>query len=181
MRYLALILLLGVTASLFGQNNSIALSQMKYAPAPNYAIITTTSGRQIYIEKDSFDLDTRLTAGWHSNDTLYLQVSRVSGQLPGPIDTIAIYIPAGGGGGATYINAGTGISVTGTGTLVDPFVISNTAPDQTVTITGAGINSVSGTCCLKFPRYGRSSRSYRPFLFVCSTSRAAGRNFSSAT
>ncbi len=140
MRYLALILLLGVTASLFSQNNSIALSQMKYAPAPNYAIITTTSGRQIYIEKDSFDLDTRLTAGWHSNDTLYLQVSRVSGQLPGAIDTIAIYIPAFGA-----VSAGTGISVTGTGTLVDPFVISNTAPDQTVTITGAGINSVSGT------------------------------------
>jgi hypothetical protein len=144
MRYLALIILLGVTASLFGQNNSIALSQMKYAPAPNYAIITTTSGRQIYIEKDSFDIDTRLVAGWHSNDTLYLQVSRVSGQLPGPIDTIAVYIQA-GGGGATYINAGSGISVTGAGTLANPFVISNTAPDQTVSITGSTGITVGGS------------------------------------
>ena len=146
MRYLALVILLGVTASLFGQNNSIALSQMKYAPAPNYAIITTTSGRQIYIEKDSFDIDTRLVAGWHSNDTLYLQVSRVSGQMPGPIDTIAVYIPAGGGGGgATYINAGSGISVTGAGTLANPFVITNTAPDQIVSITGSTGITVGGS------------------------------------
>jgi hypothetical protein len=39
------------------------------------------------------------------------------------------------------ISAGTGISISG----VQDITISNSAPDQTVSLTGAGINSVSGT------------------------------------
>lgn len=48
----------------------------------------------------------------------------------------ATWLPA-ADGGTTY-TGGTGIDVTGT-------VITNTAPDQTVTIAGGGINSVTGT------------------------------------
>lgn len=46
--------------------------------------------------------------------------------------------PGGSGGGATY-TAGSGIAISGGN------VISNTAPDQTVVLTGAGINAISGT------------------------------------
>lgn len=48
----------------------------------------------------------------------------------------SVTLPSGGGGG-TY-TAGTGISINGN-------VITNTSPDQTVSITGAGISTVTGT------------------------------------
>ena len=46
------------------------------------------------------------------------------------------------GGAITSITGGTGISVS---TVSGASTITNTAPDQTVSITGAGINTVSGT------------------------------------
>lgn len=48
-------------------------------------------------------------------------------------------------GAETIVTAGTGISVSGVGTSGSPYVVTNTAPDQTVSITGAGINVVTGT------------------------------------
>ena len=53
--------------------------------------------------------------------------------------------PAASDGSETKVNAGTGISVTGTGTTGSPYVVSNTSPDQTVAISGAGISAVTGT------------------------------------
>ncbi len=47
----------------------------------------------------------------------------------------SVTLPSGGGG--SYV-AGTGINITGT-------TISNIAPDQTVTLTGAGITTIGGT------------------------------------
>lgn len=48
-------------------------------------------------------------------------------------------------GSETKVTAGTAISVSGIGTIASPYVVTNTAPDQTVTITaGTGI-SISGT------------------------------------
>lgn len=51
----------------------------------------------------------------------------------------SVTLPSGGGG--SYV-AGTGINITGT-------TISNTAPDQTVTLTGAGITTIGGS----YPNY----------------------------
>lgn len=48
-------------------------------------------------------------------------------------------------GSETKVTAGTGISVTGSGTIASPYVVTNTAPDQVVSIAGAGINVVTGT------------------------------------
>ena len=48
-------------------------------------------------------------------------------------------------GSETIVNAGTSISVSGTGTSGDPYIIANTNPDQTVVLNnGTGI-SVTGT------------------------------------
>ena len=52
----------------------------------------------------------------------------------------AMYAKTAGSGGTTY-TAGNGISITGN-------VIENTAPDQTVTITGGGTTTVTGTLFL---------------------------------
>jgi hypothetical protein len=49
-----------------------------------------------------------------------------------------VKVSGGGGGGTTY-TAGTGIAISGSN------LISNTAPDQTVSISGGGINTVTGT------------------------------------
>ncbi len=57
----------------------------------------------------------------------------------------ALYAKTAGNGGTTY-TAGNGISITGN-------IISNTAPDQTVTITGNGATTVSGT----YPNFTISS------------------------
>ncbi len=48
-------------------------------------------------------------------------------------------------GSETKVNAGTAISVSGTGTTGSPYVVANTAPDQTVSITNGGGIGVSGT------------------------------------
>lgn len=48
-------------------------------------------------------------------------------------------------GSETKVNGSTGISVTGLGTIASPYVITNTAPDQTVSLTGGGISVVTGT------------------------------------
>ncbi len=48
-------------------------------------------------------------------------------------------------GSETKVNAGTAIGVSGTGTTGSPYVVTNTAPDQTVSITNGGGIGVSGT------------------------------------
>jgi len=57
----------------------------------------------------------------------------------------ALYAKSAGNGGTTY-TAGNGISITGN-------IIENTAPDQTVTITGSGATTVTGT----YPNFTISS------------------------
>lgn len=47
-------------------------------------------------------------------------------------------------GAETKVTQGTGIAVGGIGTTGSPYVVTNTAPDQTVTIAGAGGNNVTG-------------------------------------
>jgi len=57
-------------------------------------------------------------------------------------------LPAGGGGTVTSVDiaAGTGISVSGSPiTTSGTITVTNSAPDQTVSLTGAGINTVTGT------------------------------------
>lgn len=49
------------------------------------------------------------------------------------------------GCGLIKILAGTAISVSGIGTITNPYIISNTAPDQIVSITNGGGVAVSGT------------------------------------
>lgn len=49
---------------------------------------------------------------------------------------LAAAIGAGGGGGKTFVIAGTGIIVTGTGTLTDPYVISTASAFSIVSFTG---------------------------------------------
>ena len=67
------------------------------------------------------------------------------------IDYETEWINGGGGGGSGTVtsvsaSAGTGISVTGSPiTTSGTLVITNTAPDQTVALTGAGTTSITGT------------------------------------
>lgn len=67
------------------------------------------------------------------------QTLSVSGTTSGIISLNAI---SGVGGGTATIAAGTGITVGQSGGTI---TITNSAPDQTVSITGAGINVVTGT------------------------------------
>lgn len=73
--------------------------------------------------------------GIGTNDSIQLALQKIE-------DTIAVIISQGGGGIVESIEAGVGISVTGTSTVP---IITNTSPDQTVVLTeGTGI-SVTGT------------------------------------
>lgn len=56
-------------------------------------------------------------------------------------------------GSETKVTAGTAISVSGIGTITSPYVVTNTAPDQVVSITGGGATSVSGS----YPNFTVSS------------------------
>jgi hypothetical protein len=56
-------------------------------------------------------------------------------------------------GSETKVTAGTAISVSGTGTIASPYVVTNTAPDQVVAITGSGATTVSGS----YPNFTVSS------------------------
>lgn len=80
------------------------------------------------------------------------------GQVPKPLLAEAGYvlstdgwIPAGGGGGSGTVTsvdltAGTGISVSGGPiTTSGSITVTNTAPDQTVTLTQAGTTTITGT------------------------------------
>lgn len=48
-------------------------------------------------------------------------------------------------GTETKVEGGTNTTVTGTGAELDPYIINNTAPDQIVSIVGAGSTAVTGT------------------------------------
>ena len=141
--YITLIILTAVFG-LYGQNNTVPLRHMVYAPGINRMVVTNSIGQQTYVLRDSIDQDTRLTAAWQIGDTLYMQVSRVSG-AGGlvPIDTVKAAISSGGGN--VYVNAGTGIQVTGSGSFIDPFVITNASPDLVVSLTAGTAIGVSGT------------------------------------
>lgn len=56
-------------------------------------------------------------------------------------------------GSETKVTAGTAISVSGTGTIASPYVVTNTSPDQIVAISGAGATTVTGT----YPNFTVSS------------------------
>ena len=56
-------------------------------------------------------------------------------------------------GSETKVTAGTNTSVTGTGTIVTPYVINSTAPDQIVTLTQSGATTITGT----YPNFTISS------------------------
>lgn len=92
-------------------------------------------------------------------------------------DTINLSVPAGAvpDGSETKVTAGTNVVVTGNGTIATPYIVSstdtnttysagtamslvgttfnNTAPDQTVSLTGAGTTSITGT----YPNFTISS------------------------
>jgi hypothetical protein len=48
-------------------------------------------------------------------------------------------------GAETIVTAGTGIGVSGTGTTINPYIVSNASPDQTVSITSGSNVTVTGT------------------------------------
>lgn len=48
-------------------------------------------------------------------------------------------------GSETIINSGTGISISGDGTGGNPYIITNSSPDQTVSLTNGGGINISGT------------------------------------
>ena len=66
---------------------------------------------------------------WHPSDTTDTGLV-----LKTPVD-----------GSETKVTVGTGLDIIGNGTVSTPFVISNIAPDQTVSLTGTGATAVSGS------------------------------------
>ena len=56
-------------------------------------------------------------------------------------------------GSETKATAGTAISISGNGTVATPYIVTNTAPDQVVSITGGGATTVSGS----YPNFTVSS------------------------
>ncbi len=115
---------------------------------------TTTNGFglvNLQIGQGTVNTGTFSTIDW-GNDAFFLNIQIDQGS--GFVDMgtqqfisvpYALYAKSAGNGGTTY-TAGNGISITGN-------VIENTAPDQTVTITGGGATSVTGT----YPNFTISS------------------------
>jgi hypothetical protein len=140
-----IIVLILINRCMFAQNNSIALSQMRFSPNGEFQMITTNAnGMQYYIPQNLLDIDTRVTNVFFNNDTLNIVTSRVSGQNQGILDTLKTFIPIPPPGGVS-INAGIGISLSGDGSPGNPFIITNTSPDLLVTLTAGSGVSVSGT------------------------------------
>lgn len=96
--------------------------------------LSISNGNTIYFEdRDNQQIDTFSISG---------QVVSLSVQRDGqPAKTITLPTAD---GSETVVTAGTGIGVSGNGTSGTPYVITNTAPDQTVTITNGGGITVGG-------------------------------------
>lgn len=47
-------------------------------------------------------------------------------------------------GSETKINAGTNVTITGLGSIGSPYIVNNSAPDQTVTLTQGGATTITG-------------------------------------
>jgi hypothetical protein len=56
-------------------------------------------------------------------------------------------------GTETKVTAGTNVTVTGLGSIGSPYIVNNSAPDQTVTLTQAGATTITGT----YPNFTVSS------------------------
>ncbi len=86
---IALFLLIALSAS--SQSNRLYWWQMKWSPVDGHVYVpasNTDNGRVDLYRKDSIDLDTRIDSFWTSADTLYARVTRLSGGVIGPVDTL---------------------------------------------------------------------------------------------
>lgn len=108
--------------------------------------IDLVAGSGIVISGDTISaIDTSITNELQRLDTFAI----VSGVLRASLlnDNVpfsSVVLPV-ANGSETIVNAGTGIGVSGNGTSGTPYVITNTLPNQVVSIIGGGINSVTGT------------------------------------
>ena len=120
--------------------DSTSLDSFIEANQKTYSISNLGTGAQVY--KDSTVV---------SNNTQFnirkIKSSNSSVNIVEGVDEIDITVVAGivPDGSETKVTAGTNTSVTGTGTIVTPYVINSTAPDQTVVLTQGGATTITGT------------------------------------